>query len=207
MSPPNGITVVKLGGSYAASPQLTRWLEAIANLAGRVVLVPGGGPFADAVRDAQRTMRFGDGAAHVMAMLAMEQYAMALADLRPALKPARSMAAIRRACAAAEVPVWCPVPMALRDSSIPQSWDITSDTLALWLAARLRAGRVILVKAVPAPLRSAAELSSAGVLDKAFPAMLGRTVVEVWVAGPESHGAVPAVLSGEPAPGIVRIRA
>jgi 5-(aminomethyl)-3-furanmethanol phosphate kinase len=44
--------VVKLGGSYAASAEREKWLDAIDRCAGEVVLVPGGGPFADAVRAA-----------------------------------------------------------------------------------------------------------------------------------------------------------
>ena len=49
-----GLTVLKLGGSYAFSPHLKDWLDAIAACAGCAVVVPGGGPFADAVRMAQR---------------------------------------------------------------------------------------------------------------------------------------------------------
>jgi dihydroneopterin aldolase len=49
----SGPTVLKLGGSYAFSPFLKNWIDAIADCAGCVVLVPGGGPFADAVRAAQ----------------------------------------------------------------------------------------------------------------------------------------------------------
>ena len=40
--------VVKLGGSLSGAPELKAWLAALAGAAGRVVLVPGGGPFADA---------------------------------------------------------------------------------------------------------------------------------------------------------------
>ena len=66
------LTVIKLGGSHAFAPQLKDWIGAVAAQAGRIVLVPGGGPFADAVRDAQARMGFDDGAAHRMALLAME---------------------------------------------------------------------------------------------------------------------------------------
>ena len=45
--------IVKLGGSHAFAAHLKDWLGAIAEGAGRVVIVPGGGPFADAVRAAQ----------------------------------------------------------------------------------------------------------------------------------------------------------
>ena len=76
-----GLTVLKLGGSYAFSPHLKDWLDAIAACAGCAVVVPGGGPFADAVRMAQPRMGFDDRAAHEMAVLAMDQYGCALAHL------------------------------------------------------------------------------------------------------------------------------
>src|SRR5882757_2791061 len=90
-------TVVKLGGSHAFSRHLAGWVEAIAACAGDVVVVPGGGPFADAVRDAQPKIGFGDEAAHHMALLAMEQYGCALASLKNALVLADSLDAIQRA--------------------------------------------------------------------------------------------------------------
>jgi aspartokinase-like uncharacterized kinase len=52
--------VVKLGGSFAFSKHLRDWIETLAACAGRVVIVPGGGPFADAVRLAQPRMGFDD---------------------------------------------------------------------------------------------------------------------------------------------------
>jgi Amino acid kinase family len=58
--------VVKLGGSFAFSEHLRKWVEALAACVGRVVIVPGGGPFADAVRLAQTRMGFDDRAAHQM---------------------------------------------------------------------------------------------------------------------------------------------
>src|SRR5688572_11112389 len=70
-----GPTVVKLGGSYALSPRLPAILAAIRASHVPVVVVPGGGPFADAVRAAQPRMGFGDRAAHRMALLAMAQFA------------------------------------------------------------------------------------------------------------------------------------
>ena len=75
------LTVIKLGGSHAFAPHLRDWLAAIAGCAGSMVLVPGGGPFADLVRDAQARIGFDDDAAHRMALLAMAQYGCALASL------------------------------------------------------------------------------------------------------------------------------
>src|SRR5262245_51683374 len=91
-----GPTVIKLGGSFAFSADLADWIAAIAGCAGRVVIVPGGGPFADAVRAAQAQMGFDDCAAHRMALLAMEQYGCAIKSRDEALSLADSLDSIRR---------------------------------------------------------------------------------------------------------------
>src|SRR5690606_31775884 len=70
--------VIKVGGSLAGDPALPRLLETLAELAAagqRRVVVPGGGPFADAVRAACAAHDPGPSAAHWMAILAMDQYA------------------------------------------------------------------------------------------------------------------------------------
>ena len=72
--------VVKIGGSLWRSPLLARWIAALRAFPGPLTIVPGGGPFADAVRAAQSPMGFSDHVAHKMAVLAMEQYGLALVD-------------------------------------------------------------------------------------------------------------------------------
>src|ERR1700726_2363123 len=106
--------VVKLGGSFAFSGHLRNWIEALAACAGRVVIVPGGGPFADAVRLAQIRMGFDDRTAHHMAVLAMEQYGRALASFSSVLSPADSADAIRHNLVADRIPVWMPSLMVFR---------------------------------------------------------------------------------------------
>ncbi len=175
------LSVVKLGGSFATSPLLRRWLEAIAGAPG-VVLVAGGGPFADAVRAAQPVMGFDDGAAHRMALLAMNQFALALAALAPRLLPADDVPAIEAALAGGRVPVWCPWPMLRGEPGIAESWDVTSDSLALWLAARLAAARLVLVK------HRVAALAAPGLVDAAFARFRAAFAGEVVLAGPEDFG-------------------
>src|SRR5260370_35911398 len=74
MQPATVPVVVKLGGSFAFSAILTDWIRTLASCAGRVVIVPGGGPFADAVRTAQLRMGFDHRAAHLMSIPAMVEY-------------------------------------------------------------------------------------------------------------------------------------
>ncbi len=146
-APLRDVLIVKLGGSLALGTHLRSWLAAFAVQAGRVVVVPGGGPFADAVRGAQGSMQFDEKAAHRMALLAMEQFGVAMAALEPSLTPAQSFDDLRSALSAARTPIWMPSAEALRaHGELPASWDVTSDSLAAWLAGKLGAQRVAFIK-------------------------------------------------------------
>jgi len=190
------ITVVKLGGSQACSPHLRDWLAAIARGAGGVVVVPGGGPFADAVRAAQPIMGFDDRAAHRMALLAMEQYAWALAALEPSLVPAETIVAIRRALEADQIPIWMPCRMAAAAPDLAASWDVTSDSLAAWLAGRLGARHLVLIKQVDidGPKR-VGELCAGGVVDPALEGFLQTSGLEARILGPQDYSVAGAAFA------------
>jgi aspartokinase-like uncharacterized kinase len=205
MGDADGPVVVKLGGSFAFSTHLRNWIEALAACAGRAVIVPGGGPFADAVRSAQTRMGFDDRAAHHMALLAMEQYGRALVSLNEALSPAESADTIHCGLAAGRVPVWMPTRMVLGATDIAQSWDATSDSLAAWLVGRIGAGRLFLIK--HAELRSDRvrfeDLTAAGIVDEAFARHLRMSAVPAFVLGPSDHDAAIVAIRGGVAAGIL----
>src|SRR5262245_31259410 len=140
------LTVIKLGGSHAFASHLRDWLDAIALCAGSIVLVPGGGPFADLVRDTQPRIGFDDEAAPRMTLDGLAQFGCALASLNAQFTLAESKTEIARALAQRRVPVWLPSHMVLAASEIPWSWDVTSDSLAAWLAGELAASCLVLVK-------------------------------------------------------------
>src|SRR5215467_6676762 len=200
MRDPADLTVVKLGGSYAFSLQLPAWLEALAACAGRVVIVPGGGPFADVVRDAQAKMRFSDDTAHQMGLMAMSQFGCAVANLGKDYVMAGSLDAIHNAVRARQVPVWSPLPMALETAALPASWDVTADSLAAWLAARLGTLRVVFVKQIAPPTASVDALIAAGILDRFLPRLLSERGLEAYIVGPDDHATTAAaIVAGRPA--------
>jgi len=191
------LVVLKLGGAQARGPWLKAWLNAIAALAGRVVVVPGGGPFADAVRAQQALIGFDDEAAHDMAMLAMAQFGRALAGMRPGFALVEDEAALRARLAQRQTPVWAPLQMASAAGLTP-SWDTTSDSLAAWLAGRLGASRLILVKHGEAA--SAEALAARGVVDANFPAYLAAAGVPAFLAAPKRPDLLAAALEGDVLP-------
>ncbi len=185
----DGSVVVKLGGSFAFSPHLPDWIAALAACAGRVVIVPGGGPFADAVRSAQQRMGFDDRTAHRMALLAMEQYGRALASLNSLLSPADTADAIRRDLAAARVPVWMPTRMVLTAPDVMESWETTSDSLAAWLVGRIGASRLILVKhgEFSSGRARCEDLAAMGTIDRSFARHFRVGKGDAFICGPSDH--------------------
>ncbi|HKF61754.1 MAG TPA: aspartate/glutamate/uridylate kinase [Dongiaceae bacterium] len=174
------VVVVKLGGSLMASPHLSTWLATLSASRGAAVIVAGGGPFADAVRVAQETTPFDDRAAHRMAILAMEQYAIMLAALEPGLRLAAGRAEIKAAARAGATPIWLPARMSFDAPDIPESWEVTSDSLAVWLARKLGLAQVLLVKSAALPMERvpAAELAEVGIVDPVLPRFLAGTGIE-----------------------------
>lgn len=197
--------VVKLGGSLADWPDLGAWVRL---LAGRravdVVVVPGGGPFADQVRASQARWRFPDRVAHRMAVLAMEQYGLMLCGLsRGKLAPAERPASIRAALKSGLTPVWSSRALVFADAGrarqITESWDMTSDSLAAWLARRLRAERLVLVKSARPPARATTlrALAKSGLVDATFPRYAGAGRFAVSVIWREDRAAMRRALRTE----------
>lgn len=117
--------VIKLGGSLLDhAPDI---LKRILSTEADVLVVPGGGRFADLVRDVHERKGLSQDAAHWMAILAMDQYAYYLSDksgiaLTPLLVRKKG------------VRIALPYEILRRQDELPHSWDVTSDTIAAWIA-------------------------------------------------------------------------
>jgi aspartokinase-like uncharacterized kinase len=145
-------TVVKVGGALLASPEAFAW--AIGELDclprdGRVLVVPGGGPFADAVRVVDRTVGLSDAAAHWAAILGMDQYAYVLADRLAAATVIDDVEQLARDAAVGRLPVLAPSRWLRAADPLPHSWDVTADSLAAWIARAVDAERLVLLKLAP----------------------------------------------------------
>jgi aspartokinase-like uncharacterized kinase len=177
--------VLKLGGSLAESGRLRALLALVRRARRPVVVVPGGGPFADAVREMQAALRFSDEAAHEMAILAMHQMAEAMIAIEPRLVGADTLVGIERVWRRRRIPVWLPAKLCAGDRRIPRNWTITSDGLAARLAERLANVELVLVKSRGVnPASSARTLARQGIVDPVFPAIVERADLAWRVLGP-----------------------
>jgi 5-(aminomethyl)-3-furanmethanol phosphate kinase len=141
-----GPLVVKIGGGLLIAEGLEGLRRACADVLGLardrpVLVVPGGGPFADAVRALDAQVGLGDAVAHRLALQAMDQLGALLAPMLPGAALLRTLVAPRSLGLLVAAPAFGGRP------DVPESWDVTSDSLAVLAAGAIGAEEAILLKA------------------------------------------------------------
>ncbi len=176
--------MIKLGGSLLGTDELPQWLSCIATHGdGRVVIVPGGGVFADTVRTLYTQVSMSETCAHALAVGAMNQLGTLLIDQMPSLVPAHSELEIAERSWQHRGIVWMPSKMVMTDGDdIPHSWDVTSDSLALWLANKISAKHLLLVKSQrPQKYATLDMMMAQNLVDPAFTMFNKDSAVKSWV--------------------------
>ncbi len=199
--------VIKLGGSLARSTELTHWLSAIAGCAGeKLLLVPGGGAFADLVREFSVSHSLSDSCSHRMAIRAMEQYGLLLLDLAPCLRAVSRCEELDAVFNAGRIPLFMPDQLLLESPEIPASWAVTSDSIGAWLAAETGATDLLLVKSLQPEMQASPvqSLIEAGIVDSAFADYM-TTGMRYWWCAANSHRDLLAILQRQASPGVSRI--
>lgn len=135
--------VVKCGGGLLAHPDVFDGVIGALKVASRrhsMLVVPGGGPFADAVRGLVHPLGLSDDVAHWMAIRSMDVHACLLAERLGATLVTR-LHALPPECA-----VLAPYAWVREEDPLPHTWDVTSDSIAAWIAGRVQAPRLVLIK-------------------------------------------------------------
>jgi len=200
----SGPLIVKVGGGLLRDEGLDGLRRACADVVAlasgrRVLVVPGGGPFADAVRAVDAQVGLADAVAHRLALHAMDQLGVLLAALLPDAEIATNLAPPRALGILAIAPAFT------GRAGIPESWAVTSDSLAVFAAAAMGAEEAVLLKPVagvmarwpsdepPIPELTADELQTlqagggGGAVDAYLAEAVRRTGVSVIFRAPGSR--------------------
>jgi aspartokinase-like uncharacterized kinase len=191
--------VLKIGGSLARGSGLPSLCLEISRLATRyrLLVVPGGGQFADQVRDAYRRFHLNETTAHNMALLAMDQFGFMLSQLIPGSFLSADLLSASAAAESGKIAVLLPFATIRQFDPLPHSWQVTSDTIAAWIARQTQCNRMILLKDVDGLLhmREAPNCSTElipeftveqlaqlhGGVDEYFSQFLAAEPLEIWV--------------------------
>ncbi len=171
--------VVKVGGS------LINHAESVMSVLKEyeVLIVPGGGIFADTVRDVHSRYHISQKAAHIMAIAAMDQYGHLLADIAklPTLDSLNSNTHTPASTPAVPV-VFLPYKYLLKNDPFKPSWDITSDTISCHIAKESRAEKFVILTDVKGIIKNgkllkeidAKEINDRTCVDRELPGYLRK---------------------------------
>jgi 5-(aminomethyl)-3-furanmethanol phosphate kinase len=140
--------VIKVGGSLAEKPNALQVLGTeLRRLAERFdfLVVPGGGKFADAIREIDVKFNLPPQVSHKMAILAMDQYGLLLSSVFPESHTCNSLAEARRIADEGALPILLPSKLLFRKDPFAPSWDVTSDSVAAYVGVRLKVSKVVFV--------------------------------------------------------------
>ncbi|MGA3061210.1 MAG: delta 1-pyrroline-5-carboxylate synthetase [Candidatus Bathyarchaeia archaeon] len=142
------LTIVKVGGSLASNPEKLRALcTKLSEISKKhnIIVLPGGGEFADAVRNLDNQFNLSSAVSHRMAILGMDQYGFLLSDLLPNSYLLNQLENAQRILDQGKLPVFLSSNFLFSEDPLENSWDVTSDSIAAYIAGQLRAKRVILI--------------------------------------------------------------
>ena len=117
-----------------------------------------------------------------MAILAMQQMALLFKGLKGNFAVAASIGEIKKQLTRQKIVIWSPDGVELNHAGVAANWDITSDSLAAWLAKALSADELILVKSAVIDARlSITELAEQGIVDKAFCSFIEQAAYKITI--------------------------
>ena len=210
--------VIKVGGSLAEDPERLRALcHKLGELAKKyaIIVVPGGGKFADAVREYDQRFELSSHTSHRMAILGMDQFGLLLSDIMPNSHLFPRLENAKEFAEAKVVPIFLPSHWMFQEDPLDNSWDVTSDSIAAYVASRVNAGKVVLVTHVDGVFTSdpekysdaklierlsAKKLSTLNLrtsVDRYLPKLLLEAQMDCYVVNGKYPERVEAVLGGQ----------
>jgi aspartokinase-like uncharacterized kinase len=141
-------TVIKIGGSLALHPEKLKVLCSKLSAESKkhnILVIPGGGEFADVVRIVDKRFSLSDSVSHQMAILGMDQYGFLLSNLIEDSQKVSQPEDVQGVFDLHKLPVFLPSNFMLKNSPLENSWDVTSDSIAVFIANQLHVKKVVLV--------------------------------------------------------------
>jgi aspartokinase-like uncharacterized kinase len=210
--------VIKIGGSLAEDPERLKALcHKLSELTKKyaIIVVPGGGRFADVVRDFDQRFGLSSGVSHRMAILGMDQFGLLLSGVMPNSRVFRQFDDVKEPFEAEIVSIFLPSRLMFEEDPLVNSWDVTSDSIATYIAGRLLARKVILVTDVDGiftndpkkhsdatliermPAKKLLLMNHRTSVDNFLPKLLLETQIECFVVNGKYPARIEAILAGQ----------
>lgn len=206
-------TIIKLGGSITERGtlkqivQLGKTLSSLFDRRQDFAVVPGGGLFAEFVRETQEKHDLDDEQAHWMAIQAMEQHASFLLKFMPNSNLHDFSSKDFDALIFENLPILRVMKYMRTESDLEKTWNSTSDAIATEIALKIKAKKIVFLKDIDGiiakeklvkkiTIQELLELKTSP-LDNNTPRILQRTNIKAYVINGLIHDRIENLLEGK----------
>ncbi|MFW9885200.1 MAG: hypothetical protein ACFFEX_12515 [Candidatus Thorarchaeota archaeon] len=175
-----------MGGSLMNYPYWLREILKVISVSSQthnLLIVPGGGAFADLIRDFHTRKYLSDSAAHWLAIRCMDLTGFIMADMNSSMNLYSEKDALER-WAEGKSFIIQPYELLKSHDRLPHSWDVTSDSIAYWIGIRGDADVVIFIKSINpyAKWLSVLQSETEPVRPESFEHLLKKEIIDPYMA-------------------------
>ncbi len=137
--------IVKIGGSWLKNPKLPVLINSLQKFSKqKIVLVVGGGVFAETVRSVYTSIKMKQETGHILAMKATEIFAYYLKSINPNISITFKISNFF----VKKLNLWLPTEILSYEAKFEKNWESTSDSIATWLYSNTKSKGVIFIKSL-----------------------------------------------------------
>ena len=173
--------VLKIGGSWITNPNLTTLLKRLyKKKTGKIIIVAGGGCFADAVRFAFKKTKMSEKLANTLALKSTEIFCSYLKDINKKI-----YLTTNRRFRENLLNVWLPSSILSNEKSFKKNWNSTSDSVAAWLSTNIKADGLVFIKSLKKTkkINKLGDLQKKNIIDKNTSTYLKSFKGEIKITG------------------------
>lgn len=122
------------------------------NLIDKIVIIPGGGSFANFIRKIYSELQFTEETAHWMGIISMNYNGLEISKKFPNLQVIDNYENLKKS--SKTFCIFLPYEFIKENDKLPHSWDVTSDSISLLIAKELELNKCFLIKNVDGILNS-----------------------------------------------------
>lgn len=173
--------VLKIGGSWITNPKLKTLIRRLEKKKkGKIIIVAGGGCFADSVRFAFKKTKMSEKLANTLALKSTEIFCSYLKDINKKLYLTTD-----KRFKDNSLNVWLPSVILSNEKSFKRNWDSTSDSVAAWLSDKIKADGLVFIKSLKKfeKINKLADLQKKNIIDKNTSTYLKSFKGEIKITG------------------------
>ncbi len=202
--------IVKIGGSltYDAKPLLKTLKNYVKESNKNIVIIPGGGEFANVVRKIDKSLNLSNSLSHKLAIKCMDLIGEIYSEIGN-IKAYDTLFDLKREIKKEKIAILLPSKILISTDISEHSWDVTSDSLSLYIGNLLDVKEIIIATDVDGiydkfpggkllNIINANEIQGLTSVDKTFPILLKKFKMTAYVVNGKYPQRVIDILEGKP---------